>query len=57
MSIAQGDLSIFVTRPLSATILAFAVAALVVPYLPRIIARLRGRREQPDRLVFGDSDD
>lgn len=57
MSIAQGDLSIFVTRPLSATILAFAVAALVVPYLPRIIARLRGRQGPKDRLVFGDSDD
>jgi putative tricarboxylic transport membrane protein len=57
MSIAQGDLSIFVTRPLSATILAFAVAALVVPYLPRIIARLRGRKEPAGRLVFGDSDD
>jgi putative tricarboxylic transport membrane protein len=57
MSIAQGDMTIFITRPLSATILAFAVAALVVPYLPRIIARLRGRREPPGRLVFGDSDD
>jgi putative tricarboxylic transport membrane protein len=57
MSIAQGDLRIFVTRPLSAMILAFAVAALVLPYLPRIIARLRGRREPPGRLVFGDSDD
>jgi putative tricarboxylic transport membrane protein len=57
MSIAQGDLSIFVTRPLSAVILAFAVGAVVVPYLPRIIARLRGRREPAGRLVFGDSDD
>ena len=57
MSIAQGDLSIFVTRPLSAVILAFAVGAIVVPYLPRIIARIRGRREPPGRLVFGDSDD
>jgi putative tricarboxylic transport membrane protein len=57
MSIAQGDPSIFVTRPLSAAILACAVGALVVPYLPRIIARVRGRREPPGRLVFGDSDD
>jgi putative tricarboxylic transport membrane protein len=57
MSIAQGDLSIFITRPLSATILAFAVAAVVVPYLPRIIARLRGRHEPAGRLVFGDSED
>ena len=57
MSIAQGDLTIFVTRPLSALILAFAVAALVVPYLPRIIARLRGRRGPVDRLVFSDDED
>ena len=57
MSIGQGDLSIFVTRPLSAVILAFAFAAVVVPYLPRIIARLRGRHEPAGRLVFGDSDD
>jgi putative tricarboxylic transport membrane protein len=57
MSIAQGDLSIFVTRPLSATILAFAVAALLVPYLPPIIARLRGRRGRVDRLVFSDDED
>ena len=57
LSISQGDLSIFVTRPLSAVILAFAFAAVVVPYLPRIIARLRGRHQPAGRLVFGDSDD
>ena len=57
MSIAQGDLTIFVTRPLSAMILAFALAAIVVPYLPRIIARLRGQRGPVDRLVFGDDED
>jgi putative tricarboxylic transport membrane protein len=57
MSIAQGDLTIFVTRPLSAMILAFALAALVVPYVPRIIARLRGQRGPVDRLVFGDDED
>jgi putative tricarboxylic transport membrane protein len=57
MSIAQGDLSIFVTRPLSAAILAVAAAALLVPYLPRIIARLRGRRGPVDRLVFSDDED
>jgi putative tricarboxylic transport membrane protein len=57
MSIAQGDLSIFVTRPLSAAILAFAVGALVLPYLPRIVARLRGQRAPAGRLVFGDSED
>jgi len=57
MSIAQGDLSIFVTRPLSAAILAFAVGALVLPYLPGIVARLRGQRAPRGRLVFGDRED
>ena len=57
MSISQGDLSVFVTRPLSATILSFAVLALVIPYVPRIVARIRGRRAPAGRLVFGDSDD
>ncbi|MDQ2965287.1 MAG: tripartite tricarboxylate transporter permease, partial [Chloroflexota bacterium] len=57
MSIAQGDLSIFVTRPLSAAILAIAAGALLLPYLPRIVARLRGQREPAGRLEFGDSDD
>jgi putative tricarboxylic transport membrane protein len=57
MSIAQGDLTVFVTRPLSAAILAVAVGALLLPYLPRIVARLRGRREPVDRLVFGDDSD
>ena len=31
LSISQGDLSVFVTQPISATILAVALAALVVP--------------------------
>lgn len=57
MSIAQGDISIFVTRPLSAVILALAIGALALPYLPRIIGRVRGRRVPDGRLVFGDSDD
>jgi putative tricarboxylic transport membrane protein len=35
VAISQGDLTVFVTRPISATILALAVAALVVPWLVR----------------------
>jgi len=34
---SNGDWSVFVTRPLTATILALAVLAFVVPYLPRLI--------------------
>jgi putative tricarboxylic transport membrane protein len=44
----------FVRRPLTATLLALAVVAVIVPYLPRIIGRLRGRRTA--RLAFGEDD-
>lgn len=57
VSISQGDLTVFLTRPLSAVILSFALAAMLVPYLPRILARIRGRRAPAGRLVFGESDD
>jgi putative tricarboxylic transport membrane protein len=40
LAISEGDLSVFLTRPLSATLLAFAVAVLVGPWLfGRLIAR------------------
>ena len=45
---SQGDLSIFLTRPISATILFVALVALVLPYLPRLIARIRGQRPPRD---------
>ncbi len=50
LQISQGDLSVFVTRPISATLLALAVLVLVVPYLPRLMGRGR-------RLVFGSGSD
>ncbi|CAN5167057.1 tripartite tricarboxylate transporter permease [soil metagenome] len=42
LQISQGDLSIFVTRPISLVILLLAVAAMVLPQLPRLFGR--GRR-------------
>ena len=53
MSIAQGDLGVFVSRPLSAALLAVALGVLVLPYLPRLVGRLRGRPAEVPRLVFG----
>jgi putative tricarboxylic transport membrane protein len=50
-----GDLSIFVSRPLTVVLLIVAITALVLPYLPAIIARLRGRKDG-HKLVFGDED-
>ncbi|WP_306204953.1 tripartite tricarboxylate transporter permease [Actinoplanes sp. RD1] len=56
--VANGDLTTFVDRPLTAALLTLAVLAFVVPYLPRIIARLRGRpaEEEPRKLVFAEDD-
>ena len=56
--VANGDLTVFVTRPLTAGLLVCALLAFVVPYLPRIVGRLRGRspEDEPRKLVFADDD-
>jgi putative tricarboxylic transport membrane protein len=54
--VSDGDLSALVSRPLSVALLALAAAAVVLPYLPAILARLRGRPAPGARLAFGDSD-
>jgi putative tricarboxylic transport membrane protein len=46
LQLSQGDLSVFVTRPISAILLLIAVATLVLPYLPRLLGH-------GQRLVFG----
>jgi putative tricarboxylic transport membrane protein len=48
--VSQGDLSVFVTRPISLVILLVAVAALFLPFVPRVIGHGR-------RLVFGSGSD
>jgi putative tricarboxylic transport membrane protein len=58
LSISQGDLSVFVTRPLSLAILLFALVALLLPYLPALVRRLRGERPaESNRTVFGEGDE
>lgn len=52
---AEGDLSVFVGRPLTVGLLLVAIVALLLPYLPAILARLRGRGDGR-KLVFGDED-
>jgi putative tricarboxylic transport membrane protein len=55
--LSNGDLTVFVTRPLTAVLLSLVVLAVLVPYLPRIIARLRGRpTASAQRLAFGEDD-
>ena len=39
LQISQGDLSVFITRPISAVLLLTAVAALVLPHVPRLLGR------------------
>ncbi len=53
LSISQGDLTIFLRRPISLTILLLAVAAVLLPYVPALIARLRGKKRTEGRFVFG----
>ena len=55
--LSNGDLTVFVTRPLTAILLSLVVLAVLVPWLPRIIARLRGRpAASASRLAFGEDD-
>lgn len=46
IAISQGDLAVFVTRPLSVVILLLAAVVLVIPFMPRI--RDRFTRRGPD---------
>ena len=52
--ISNGDATVLLTRPLTVTLLALAVLALTLPYVPRIVARIRGR--EGARLAFGEED-
>ncbi|GAA1516002.1 tripartite tricarboxylate transporter permease [Kribbella lupini] len=54
--ISNGDASVFFTRPLSLIIIVLTVLALFVPYLPRLVARVRGTQPTRDRLTFGEDD-
>jgi putative tricarboxylic transport membrane protein len=54
VSISQGDLGVFVTRPLSLAILLIAVAAILAPHVPALVARARGQTPPPP-LRLGES--
>ncbi|HYH29983.1 MAG TPA: tripartite tricarboxylate transporter permease [Pseudonocardia sp.] len=56
LEISGGDLSVFVTRPLTVAILLLALLALVLPYVPKIVARLRHRPTATAKIGFGDED-
>ena len=56
LTASNGDWSVFVTRPTSAIILAFAVVAFVVPYLPWLIRRARGERAPEAKITVATED-
>jgi putative tricarboxylic transport membrane protein len=57
LTLASGNMSTFVERPLTVAILALALAALLLPYLPKIMAKLRGQSTaDAGKLSFGDED-
>jgi putative tricarboxylic transport membrane protein len=57
LSVGDGDMSVFVSRPMSLVILLLALSALVLPYAPRVVARLRGKDpEDARKLAFADED-
>ncbi|HET6627126.1 MAG TPA: tripartite tricarboxylate transporter permease [Nocardioidaceae bacterium] len=56
LKISDGDLSVFVSRPLSLSILVLAALALALPYLPKLIAILRGRPAEGSKISFADED-
>ena len=57
LQVSQGDPTVFVTRPLSLTILLLALVALLLPYLPALIKRLRGEPVEQGRSIFGKGDE
>ncbi|MGH8882412.1 MAG: tripartite tricarboxylate transporter permease, partial [Stackebrandtia sp.] len=49
-----GDLSVFWTRPLTLSLLILTAVSLVLPYVPRMIAKAKGRKA--GKLAVGDTD-
>jgi hypothetical protein len=45
VEISQGDVSVFVTRPLSLVILLLAAAVLLLPIVPRLQTHFRGEHD------------
>ncbi len=57
LAISQGDISVFVTRPLSLSLLLTALIALLIPYLPVLFNLLTGKQTRTGRLVFGQGEE
>ncbi len=57
LAISQGDISVFVTRPLSLSLLLTALIALFIPYLPVLFNLLTGKQTRTGRIVFGQGEE
>jgi putative tricarboxylic transport membrane protein len=57
LSISQGDWTVFFTRPLSLALFLLSLFALVLPYIPPLIARLRGRHVEGGRMIFAEGNE
>lgn len=55
LTVSNGDWSIFLGRPLSASLLGLAALAFILPYVPAVVARVRGRKA-PAKFTVGDED-
>jgi putative tricarboxylic transport membrane protein len=56
LTASGGDWTVFVTRPPPALILTLAVLAVLVPYLPRLVALARGDHSRHAKLTVGSED-
>lgn len=52
--LANGDFTTFIDRPLTVVLLSLTVIALVIPYVPRLAAKITGRSAK--RLAFSEDD-
>ncbi|MBD2663001.1 hypothetical protein B6N60_00529 [Richelia sinica FACHB-800] len=57
LSISRGDVSIFLNRPIALTLLVLALVVLVIPYIPKILAILRGEKAKADRIILSDGNE
>lgn len=55
LTVSNGDWSIFLSGPLSASLLGLAALAFILPYVPAVVARARGRRAT-SKFTVGDED-
>lgn len=57
LQVSEGDPTVFFTRPLSLGILLLALVALILPYIPALLNRLRGEQPGQGRTVFGEGNE